>query len=107
MVPAHLFFQNCPLSFSYSSIYLVNLDYHNKRGLAVALAQIIASRAKQSNFQLIMITHDEDFVALLKTELASQTGFSMPEKYFQVRREEGVDGKFYSKIDAIDWDELI
>ncbi|CAJ1930289.1 unnamed protein product [Cylindrotheca closterium] len=85
----------------------VNLDYRNKKGLAVALAQIIASRAKQRNFQLIMITHDEDFVAIMKTELASQTGFSMPEKYFQVRREEGADGKFYSKIDAIDWEELV
>jgi DNA repair protein RAD50 len=30
----------------------------------------------------------------------------MPEKYFQVRREAGPDGKYYSKIDAIDWDEL-
>eukprot|EP00934_Nitzschia_sp_Nitz4_P008970 Nitzschia sp. Nitz4//scaffold260_size33533//17430//22260//NITZ4_007879-RA/size33533-augustus-gene-0.12-mRNA-1//1//CDS//3329544683//8960//frame0 len=85
----------------------VNLDYNNKKGLAIALAQIIASRAQQSNFQLVLITHDEDFVAMMKTELSSQTGFQMPEKYFQVRREEGTDGKFYSKIDAIDWDELI
>jgi len=54
-----------------------------------------------------MITHDEDFVAMMKTELASQSGFTMPEKYFQVRREEGADGKYYSKIDAIDWDELV
>jgi DNA repair protein RAD50 len=86
---------------------IVNLDHNNKRGLAIALAQIIASRAQQSNFQLILITHDEDFVAMMKTELSSQTGFVMPEKYFQVRREEGTDGKFYSKIDAIDWDELV
>lgn len=85
----------------------VNLDYNNKKGLAAALAQIIASRAQQSNFQLVLITHDEDFVTMMKTELSSQTGFNMPEKYFQVRREEGNDGKFYSKIDAIDWDELV
>lgn len=85
----------------------VNLDFNNKKGLAIALAQIIASRAQQSNFQLILITHDEDFVSMMKTELSSQTGFQMPEKYFQVRREEGTDGKFYSKIDAIDWEELI
>jgi DNA repair protein RAD50 len=85
----------------------VNLDYNNKRGLAIALAQIVASRAKQTNFQLILITHDEDFVAMMKTELSSQTGFAMPEKYFQVRREEGTDGKFYSKISAVDWDELV
>lgn len=43
----------------------VNLDYKNKKGLAVALAQIIASRSTQANFQLILITHDEDFVSML------------------------------------------
>lgn len=80
----------------------VNLDYNNKRGLAIALAQIIASRSQQSNFQLILITHDEDFVVMMKRELSSHAHVSMPEKYFQVRREEGADGKFYSKIDAID-----
>jgi len=84
----------------------VNLDIENRKGLAVALAQIIGSRAKQSNFQLILITHDHDFVSMMKTELASQSGFDMPEKYFLVRREEGTDGKFYSKIDGIDWEEL-
>lgn len=85
----------------------VNLDFSNKRGLAIALAQIIASRSQQRNFQLVLITHDEDFVAMMKAEFSSQPGFPMPEKYFQVRREEGSDGKFYSKIDAIDWEELI
>lgn len=86
----------------------VNLDYNNKRGLAVALAQIIASRAQQANFQLLVITHDEDFVGMMKNELASESGkFPMPEKYFQVRREEGADGKFYSKINAVDWDDLV
>eukprot|EP00970_Alexandrium_tamarense_P014915 scaffold4488_cov185-Alexandrium_tamarense.AAC.19 len=83
-----------------------NLDYENKRGLAIALAQIIASRAAQSNFQLVVITHDEDFVSMMKNELSSQTGFNMPERYYQVSREEGHDGRFYSKINAIDWDEL-
>lgn len=43
----------------------VNLDYNNKRGLAIALAQIIASRAQQSNFQLVVITHDEEFVTMV------------------------------------------
>ena len=85
----------------------VNLDYENKKGLAVALSHIVASRAQQRNFQLIMITHDEEFVAMMKTELSSLTGFSMPDKYFQVCREEAADGKFYSKINAIDWDELV
>ena len=84
----------------------VNLDYPNKKGLAVALAQIIAARSQQSNFQLILITHDEEFVSMTKTEMSMLTGFSMPEKYFQVRRERASDGKFYSKIDEKDWSEL-
>ena len=85
----------------------VNLDFANKQGLAIALAQIIASRSKQRNFQLVAITHDIEFVSMMKTELSTHTGFSMPDKYFQVRREEGIDGKHYSKIDAVDWDELL
>lgn len=87
--------------------FLIFSVRQNKKGLATALAQIISARARQSNFQLVIITHDEDFVSMFKTELSSQTGFDMPEKYFQVRREEAADGKFYSKIDAIDWDELL
>lgn len=85
----------------------VNLDFATKKGLAVALAQLIASRSAQRNFQLILITHDEEFVTMMKTELATLTGFSMPEKYFQVRREQDADGKYYSKINPIDWDEAM
>jgi DNA repair protein RAD50 len=84
-----------------------NLDYENKKGLATALAQIVASRSQQRNFQLILITHDEEFVGMMKTELSSLTGFSMPDKYFQVRREQASDGKFYSKINSVDWDEIL
>jgi DNA repair protein RAD50 len=85
----------------------VNLDFENKRGLAIALAQIVASRSQQRNFQLILITHDEEFVSMMKTELTSLTGFSMPDKYFQVSRELAPDGKHYSKIHSVDWDELV
>lgn len=53
-----------------------------------------------------MITHDEEFVAMMNTELNSLTGFSLPEKYFQVVREEASDGKFYSKINAVPWEDL-
>ncbi|ESP01818.1 hypothetical protein LOTGIDRAFT_139054, partial [Lottia gigantea] len=42
-----------------------NLDRENIEGLAYALVEIIKSRADQSNFQLVIITHDEDFVELL------------------------------------------
>jgi DNA repair protein RAD50 len=85
----------------------VNLDDDNKRGLCIALAQIIASRSVQRNFQLILITHDEEFVSWMKTELSAQSAVTMPEKYFQVSREMSSDGKFYSKIHGKDWDELV
>ena len=83
-----------------------NLDYANKRGLAVALAQIIAHRAAQDNFQLLIITHDDKFVGMMKNELSTYTGFTMPERYFQVSRQEGNDGCYYSKINCVDWDDL-
>ena len=54
----------------------------------------------------MIITHDEDFVSIMRDELAKKSGFDMPEKFFQVRREEGADGKFYSKVDKIDWDQF-
>ena len=43
---------------------------------------------------------------MMKNELAAHTGFNMPERYFQVRREESNDGKYYSKIHSVDWDEI-
>lgn len=88
------------------SIPFDSRDHKNKYGLAVALAQIIAQRAAQDNFQLVIITHDEEFVSMMKQELASQTGFDMPDKYFQVSREQSSDGVYYSKIRSIDWDEI-
>lgn len=42
-----------------------NLDHDNVTSLAQSLQIIINERRKQSNFQLIVITHDEDFVAKL------------------------------------------
>lgn len=42
-----------------------NLDRENIESLAYALTEIIRCRSKQRNFQLIVITHDEDFVELL------------------------------------------
>jgi DNA repair protein RAD50 len=79
--------------------------YHIR--LAIALAQIIALRSKQSNFQLIMITHDEEFVSMMKTELAAHSNFSMPEKFFRVHREMEAGGRYYSKITAPDWEEIV
>ncbi|XP_023867366.1 DNA repair protein RAD50 [Salvelinus sp. IW2-2015] len=42
-----------------------NLDRENIESLAHALVEIIKSRSRQRNFQLLIITHDEDFVELL------------------------------------------
>lgn len=42
-----------------------NLDRANIESLAESLSNIIKSRRTQSNFQLIVITHDEEFVQLL------------------------------------------
>lgn len=45
-----------------------NLDRENIHSLAASLANIIKTRRAQSNFQLILITHDEEFVQLLGRE---------------------------------------
>ncbi|GCC21928.1 hypothetical protein chiPu_0000311 [Chiloscyllium punctatum] len=42
-----------------------NLDRENIESLAHALVEIIKCRSNQRNFQLLVITHDEDFVELL------------------------------------------
>ena len=84
----------------------VNLDLKNRKGLAAALANIIGSRANQSNFQLILITHDKAFVLMMKEALSSQSSVEMPGKYFEVLHKEGTDGKFYSKIVSRDWEML-
>ena len=42
-----------------------NLDRENIESLAISLAEIIKMRQRQGNFQLIIITHDEEFVDLL------------------------------------------
>lgn len=43
-----------------------NLDHENKDGLAQALARLICERGgRQRNFQLIIITHDEEFVHMV------------------------------------------
>ena len=39
-----------------------NLDAENAEALAAALNRIIEYRKSQSNFQLIVITHDEKFL---------------------------------------------
>lgn len=43
-----------------------NLDVDNIRSLAESLHDIIQARRHQANFQLIVITHDEDFLKFMK-----------------------------------------
>ena len=43
-----------------------NLDQENIESLARALHEIIKQRRSQNNFQLIVITHDEDFVKYMR-----------------------------------------
>ena len=45
-----------------------NLDTENIDGLARALIEIIESRKNQASFQLLIITHDEQFLQLLGTQ---------------------------------------
>ncbi|XP_077526554.1 uncharacterized protein LOC144138242 [Haemaphysalis longicornis] len=42
-----------------------NLDRSNIQGLALSLAKIVQDRMRQRNFQMIVITHDEEFLRLL------------------------------------------
>jgi len=42
-----------------------NLDRANIESLAQAINEIIKQRRQQSNFQLVVITHDEEFVQLI------------------------------------------
>jgi len=45
-----------------------NLDRDNVRALAESLSEIIKIRRQQSNFQLIVITHDEEFLRYMKCD---------------------------------------
>jgi DNA repair protein RAD50 len=80
-----------------------NLDSQNKIGLAQAMSEIINTRKKQDNFQLICITHDEEFVHMLGQ--AQVGGAANPGYYWRVSREELDDNKYFSRIDRQDWGE--
>ena len=56
-----------------------NLDQDNIRALAQSLNKIIKNRRHQSNFQLIIITHDEEFLREMKCN-------EFGEEYFRVSR---------------------
>eukprot|EP00635_Sarcinochrysidales_sp_CCMP3193_P013295 CAMPEP_0118914568 /NCGR_PEP_ID=MMETSP1166-20130328/14914_1 /TAXON_ID=1104430 /ORGANISM="Chrysoreinhardia sp, Strain CCMP3193" /LENGTH=1547 /DNA_ID=CAMNT_0006854171 /DNA_START=84 /DNA_END=4727 /DNA_ORIENTATION=+ len=83
-----------------------NLDEPNRKSLANGLARIIAHRSKQSNFQLIIITHDEDFIAAIRQELIVTAKTSMPDFFWRVSRERHKNGMYYSKLSQVDIEEL-
>ncbi|KAK9347680.1 AAA domain-containing protein [Lipomyces starkeyi] len=58
-----------------------NLDQENVQSLARSLGSIIDARRAQRNFQLIVITHDEDFLRYMN-------GSDYCEYYFRVSRNE-------------------
>jgi DNA repair protein RAD50 len=58
-----------------------NLDEANIEALARGLHRIIESRQKQSNFQLIVITHDEAFLRAMRVE-------DFTDYYYKVKRSE-------------------
>ena len=72
-----------------------NLDHENKVALVYSLKQIISHRKKQQNFQLVIITHDEEFGQLLtQAELGDRMS------YYRISREESahVRGMYVSNI---------
>ena len=84
-----------------------NLDAPNRVSLAKSLANIISGRSKQSNFQLIIITHDEEFITAIRQQLLETAKTTMPEYFYRVEREQDPDnGKYYSRIRRVDIDEL-
>jgi len=56
-----------------------NLDQANVESLAESLRNVIETRQKQSNFQIIVITHDEEFVKVIGRN-------SWTDEYYKVKK---------------------
>ncbi|XP_072391936.1 DNA repair protein RAD50 [Diabrotica undecimpunctata] len=67
-----------------------NLDKANISSLSDALSELITSRENQTNFQLLIITHDEEF-------LRSITQVQSLDSYWQVKR----NHKGFSTVDKV------
>ena len=57
-----------------------NLDENHIKSLAKALREIISSRSEDSNFQLVVITHDPIFVDLIGSDFCNS--------FWEVRKNE-------------------
>ncbi|RLN46087.1 hypothetical protein BBJ29_005213 [Phytophthora kernoviae] len=82
-----------------------NLDTENKFGLAQAITDILNARSQQQNFQLVCITHDEEFVQMLSRTQAMEG--TRPEFYWRIRREDIGGNRFVSKIERHEWEDGI
>ncbi|KKZ63449.1 DNA repair protein RAD50 [[Emmonsia] crescens] len=80
-----------------------NLDRDNIRSLAESLHDIIKSRQQQSNFQLIVITHDEEFLRHM------QCG-DFCDYYYRVSRNERqksiIERQSIAAVSIFSWDPL-
>ena len=66
-----------------------NLDAENAEALAAALNRIIEYRKSQSNFQLIVITHDEKFLTHIQ-------GDRFTDHFYRIQRDESSKSRIYS-----------
>ncbi|KAL3669674.1 hypothetical protein V7S43_005056 [Phytophthora oleae] len=82
-----------------------NLDTENKFGLAQAITDILNARSQQQNFQLVCITHDEEFVQMLSRTQAMEG--TRPEFYWRISREDIGGNRFVSKIERREWEDGI
>jgi hypothetical protein len=80
-------------------------DEPNKQGLAEALANIIELRKAGGNLQLIVITHDDNFVRDLGRAMNLGSSKTQLGTYYKVSREavEGRPGIFHSHISPADF----
>ncbi|KAF9159995.1 DNA repair protein rad50 [Actinomortierella ambigua] len=67
-----------------------NLDHANIKSLAVSLARIIDKHQRQANFQLLIITHDEDFLQMMNVS-------DYVDHFYRVSK----DARQFSKIDKL------
>jgi len=78
-------------------------DAPNRKGLARALGRLIEARKDAGNLQLIVITHDDEFVAELGRSLVEGGGGSSSKTqmgtYYRVYREEVRPGVYRSRIE--------
>ncbi|KAF9979026.1 DNA repair protein rad50 [Actinomortierella ambigua] len=67
-----------------------NLDQANIKSLAVSLSRIIEKHVRQSNFQLLIITHDEEFLQMMNVS-------DYVDHFYRVSK----DARQFSKIDKL------